>query len=94
MYVAGTPNTRAKRLMEVTYESLMRGIAMVKPGATFGDVGYAIQSFVEAQRFSVVRDFCGHGIGQRFHEAPNVLHFVPERGGRRSSSPACSSRSS
>ena len=75
MYVAGTPNTRAKRLMEVTYESLMRGIAMVKPGATFGDVGHAIQSFVEAQRFSVVRDFCGHGIGQRFHEAPNVLHF-------------------
>ena len=61
--------------MEVTYESLMRGIAMVKPGATFGDVGYAIQIFVEAQRFSVVRDFCGHGIGQRFHEAPNVLHF-------------------
>jgi methionyl aminopeptidase len=75
MYVAGTPITRAKRLMEITYESLMRGIAKVKPGATFGDVGHAIQTFVEAQRFSVVRDFCGHGIGQNFHEPPNVLHF-------------------
>jgi methionyl aminopeptidase len=67
MYVSGTANTRAKRLMDVTYESLMRGIEVVKPGATFGDVGHVIQSFVEAQRFSVVRDFCGHGIGQRFH---------------------------
>jgi len=75
MYVAGEANTRATRLMNVTYEALMRGIAVVKPGATFGDVGYAIQSFVEGQRFSVVRDFCGHGIGQRFHEPPNVLHF-------------------
>jgi methionyl aminopeptidase len=75
MYVAGAAPTRAKRLMEVTYEALMRGIEMVKPGATFGDIGHAIQSFVEAQRFSVVRDFCGHGIGQRFHEPPNVLHF-------------------
>ena len=75
MYVAGTPSTRAKRLIEVTYESLMRGIAQVKPGNTFGDIGYAIQSYVEAQRFSVVRDFCGHGIGQNFHEPPNVLHY-------------------
>lgn len=75
MYVAGTPATKAKRLIEVTYESLMRGIAAVKPGATFGDIGYAIQTYVEAQRFSVVRDFCGHGIGQTFHAPPNVLHF-------------------
>jgi methionyl aminopeptidase len=75
MYVAGQPNTRAKRLLDVTYESMMRGIAVVKPGNTFGDVGYAIQSYVEAQRFSVVRDFCGHGIGRHFHEPPNVLHF-------------------
>jgi methionyl aminopeptidase len=75
MYAAGEPSTRARRLMDVTYEALMRGIAMVKPGATFGDVGHAIQTYVEAQRFSVVRDFCGHGIGQRFHEPPNVLHF-------------------
>lgn len=75
MYVAGHPSTRAKRLIEVTYEAMMRGISQVKPGNTFGDIGYAIQSFVEAQRFTVVRDFCGHGIGQRFHEPPNVLHF-------------------
>jgi methionyl aminopeptidase len=75
MYVAGTPGTRARMLLNVTYESLMRGLAAVRPGATLGDVGYAIQSYVEQQRFSVVRDFCGHGIGRRFHEAPNVLHF-------------------
>ncbi len=75
MYAAGVPNTRAKRLMDVTYEALMRGIAAVKPGATFGDVGYVIQNYVEAQRYTVVRDFCGHGIGKQFHEPPNVLHF-------------------
>jgi methionyl aminopeptidase len=75
MYVAGTANTRAKRLIDITYESLMRGIAVVKPGATFGDVGHVIQKFVESQRYSVVRDFCGHGIGRQFHEPPNVLHF-------------------
>ncbi len=75
MYVAGEPSTKAKRLIEVTYEALMRGIAQVKPGNTFGDIGYAIQSYVESQRLSVVRDFCGHGIGRKFHEPPNVLHF-------------------
>ena len=75
MFVTGEPSTRASRLIEVTYESLMRGVAAVKPGATLGDVGHAIQTYVEAARFSVVRDFCGHGIGRRFHEAPNVLHF-------------------
>ncbi len=75
MYVAGEPSTKAKRLIEVTYEALMRGIAQVKPGSTFGDIGYAIQSYVESQRLSVVRDFCGHGIGRKFHEPPNVLHF-------------------
>ena len=75
MFVAGTPNTRARVLMDVTYQALMRGIAAVRPGATLGDLGYAIQSFVESKRFSVVRDFCGHGIGRRFHEAPNILHF-------------------
>ena len=75
MYVTGSPSTRASRLIEVTYEALMRGVEVVKPGATLGDVGHAIQMFVEAARFSVVRDFCGHGIGRRFHEAPNVLHF-------------------
>ncbi len=75
MYAAGTPSTKAARLMDVTYDSLMRGVAAVRPGATLGDVGHAIQTFVEGHRFSVVRDFCGHGIGRRFHEAPNVLHF-------------------
>ena len=75
MYAAGQPGTRARVLLDVTYEALMRGLAVVRPGATLGDVGFAIQSYVESQRFSVVRDFCGHGIGRRFHEAPNVLHF-------------------
>jgi methionyl aminopeptidase len=75
MYVAGTPSTKARLLLDVTYESLLRGIEVVKPGATLGDIGHAIQVFVERHRFSVVRDFCGHGIGRRFHEPPNVLHF-------------------
>ena len=75
MYVAGTPSTKARNLMDVTYEAMMRGVRAVKPGVTLGDVGHAIQTFVEGNRFSVVRDFCGHGIGRRFHEPPNVLHF-------------------
>jgi methionyl aminopeptidase len=75
MYAAGQPGTKARMLMDVTYESLTRGLAVIKPGASLGDVGHAIQAYVESQRFSVVRDFCGHGIGRRFHEAPNVLHF-------------------
>ena len=75
MYVAGTASTRARMLLDITYRSLMKGVAAVVPGATLGDVGHAIQTFVEANRFSVVRDFCGHGIGRSFHAAPNVLHF-------------------
>jgi methionyl aminopeptidase len=75
MYCAGPPSTKARNLIDVTYEALMRGVRMVRPGATLGDIGHAIQSYVESHRFSVVRDFCGHGIGRRFHEAPNVLHF-------------------
>ncbi len=75
MYGAGALPTRARNLLDVTYQSLMKGVAAVMPGATLGDVGYAIQSYVEANRFSVVRDFCGHGIGRTFHAAPNVLHF-------------------
>ncbi len=75
MYGAGALPTRARNLLDVTYQSLMKGVAAVKPGATLGDVGYAIQTYVEANRFSVVRDFCGHGIGRTFHAAPNVLHF-------------------
>lgn len=75
MYVAGTASTKARLLLDVTYESLIRGIEVVKPGAALGDIGHAIQSYVERNRFAVVRDFCGHGIGRRFHEPPNVLHF-------------------
>ncbi|GAB0116088.1 type I methionyl aminopeptidase [Acidisoma sp. 7E03] len=75
MYIAGTANTKAKRLIDVTYESLMIGLAEAKPGRSLGDIGHAIQTYVEGQRFSVVRDFCGHGIGRRFHEPPNVLHY-------------------
>lgn len=75
MYAAGTPKPFAERLIRVTHEALMRGIAAVKPGNTFGDIGYAIQSFVEANRMAVVRDFCGHGLGRVFHAPPNVLHY-------------------
>jgi methionyl aminopeptidase len=75
MFYVGDVKIKARRLVEATYEGMMRGIQAVKPGATLGDVGHAIQSYVEGQRFSVVRDFCGHGIGQVFHTAPNVMHF-------------------
>ncbi len=75
MYVAGTAKPFAQRLINVTHEALMRGIAAVKPGNTFGDIGHAIQSYVESQRMSVVRDFCGHGLGRVFHAPPNVLHY-------------------
>ncbi|MFP4314534.1 MAG: type I methionyl aminopeptidase, partial [Alphaproteobacteria bacterium] len=66
---------KAKKLVEVTYDSMMKGIEAVKPGNTLGDVGYAIQSYAESHRFSVVRDFCGHGLGRTFHEPPSVMHF-------------------
>ena len=75
MFNIGEVNRRAERLVEVTYECLMRGIAAVKPGAHLGDIGHAIQSFAEAERCSVVRDFCGHGLGRVFHDHPNVLHY-------------------
>ncbi|ATQ55971.1 type I methionyl aminopeptidase [Paracoccus yeei] len=75
MYVAGKPSVKAKRLIQVTHDALMKGIEAVRPGATFGDIGWAIQSYVEANRMSVVRDFCGHGLGRTFHAPPNVLHF-------------------
>ena len=75
MYYVGTPSVMARRLVETTREAMFRGIRMVKPGATLGDIGHAIQSYVEAQRCSVVRDFCGHGLGKVFHDAPNILHF-------------------
>ncbi|HVJ53105.1 MAG TPA: type I methionyl aminopeptidase [Aliidongia sp.] len=66
---------KARRLVDVTYEAMMRGIEVVKPGVRLGAIGHAIQSFAEAQRFSVVRDFCGHGLGRVFHSAPSVLHY-------------------
>jgi methionyl aminopeptidase len=75
MFAVGMPSRKAQLLMDVTYEAMQRGIRAIRPGATLGDVGWAIQSYVERQRFSVVRDFCGHGLGRAFHEAPNVLHF-------------------
>ena len=75
MYVAGKLSRKAERLIQVTHDSLMRGIEAVKPGNTFGDIGYAIQSYVESHRMSVVRDFCGHGLGRVFHAPPNVVHY-------------------
>ncbi|MGZ3275973.1 MAG: type I methionyl aminopeptidase [Caulobacteraceae bacterium] len=75
MYGVGEVSPRSRRLCDITHEAMMRGIAQVKPGARFGDIGFAIQSYVESQRASVVRDFCGHGLGQVFHDNPNVLHF-------------------
>jgi methionyl aminopeptidase len=75
MYVVGEAKTLARRLIDVTYEAMMRGIAAVRPGARLGDIGHAIQIYAEAQRFSVVRDFCGHGLGRVFHDAPSVLHY-------------------
>ena len=75
MYVAGRRSRKTERLIQVTHDSLMKGIEAVKPGNTFGDIGFAIQSYVEAQRMSVVRDFCGHGLGTVFHAPPNVLHY-------------------
>ena len=75
MYYAGDVGVKARRLCDVTYEAMMRGIAAAKPGGHVGDIGFAIQSYVEAQRFSVVRDFSGHGLGRIFHDAPNILHY-------------------
>ena len=75
MYVAGALPRKAERLIQVTHDALFKGIEAVKPGNTFGDIGHAIQSYVEASRMSVVRDFCGHGLGRVFHAPPNVLHY-------------------
>ncbi len=75
MYTVGPVKPFADRLIQVTHDALMKGIEAVRPGNTFGDIGHAIQSFVEAQRMSVVRDFCGHGLGRVFHAPPNVLHY-------------------
>ncbi|GGE42114.1 methionine aminopeptidase [Agaricicola taiwanensis] len=74
-YAVGTLPRRAERLVEVTYEAMMLGIKAVRPGATTGDIGHAIQTYAEAERCSVVRDFCGHGVGRLFHDEPNILHY-------------------
>jgi methionyl aminopeptidase len=75
MYFAGTPPVLARRLSEVCHEAMWRGIRVVKPGAFLGDIGHAIQTFAESQNFSVVREYCGHGIGRIYHEDPQVLHY-------------------
>jgi len=75
MYYVGRPQPHAQRLCEAAYESMVRGIKVVRPGATLGDIGFAIQSYAEAERYSVVREYCGHGIGSSFHEDPQVLHY-------------------
>ncbi|NIF23803.1 type I methionyl aminopeptidase [Candidatus Pantoea multigeneris] len=75
MYFVGEPSVRAKRLVEITYQSMVAGIHTVRPGATLGDVGAAIQKVAEGAGFSVVREYCGHGVGQVYHDAPQVLHY-------------------
>ncbi len=76
MYLVGDVKLKARRLVDITYEAMMRGIAAVKPGATTGDIGHAIQSYAEGEeRCSVVRDFCGHGVGRVFHALPNIVHY-------------------
>ncbi len=75
MYYVGEVKLKAQKLVETTYEAMMRGIEKVKPGNTTGDIGYAIQSFAEKKNYSVVRDFCGHGLGKVFHSPPSILHF-------------------
>ena len=75
MFFVGDVGVKARRLADVTYEAMMKGIDVVKPGATVGDIGHAIETFVKPFRYSVVRDFCGHGLGRIFHDAPNILHF-------------------
>jgi methionyl aminopeptidase len=79
MYWAGEPKVKARRLVDTTYEAMMAGLAAVKPGNSLRDVGRAIQTLAEGQGFSVVRDFCGHGLGRVFHDAPNVVHYAEYR---------------
>lgn len=75
MFYVGEVPAPAKRLCQITYEAMWKGIEIVKPGVRLGDIGYAIQRFAEAAGYSVVREFCGHGIGQKFHEDPQILHY-------------------
>lgn len=75
MYAVGKPKRAAERLVRIAHEAMMRGIGAVRPGARLGDIGHAIQAYAESERCSVVRDFCGHGIGQAFHDSPDILNF-------------------
>jgi methionyl aminopeptidase len=81
MYAVGETPRKAQRLMDITFEALQRGLAAIKPGARLGDIGHAIQSYAEGERCSVVREFCGHGLGRVFHDAPNILHYGKARQG-------------
>ena len=81
MFCVGKPSVRARRLVDTTYECMKLGISMVRPGTRLGDIGHAIQSYAEARKFSVVQEYCGHGIGREFHEEPQVLHYgIPGTG--------------
>jgi methionyl aminopeptidase len=75
MFMVGAPSIMAERLTKVCFDAMWRGIRAMRPGGRLGDIGHTIQSFVEEQRFSVVREYCGHGIGRVFHEDPQVLHY-------------------
>ena len=82
MFSIGDISVKGKNLIDTTYESMMNGIKILKPGIKVGDIGYEIQSYVEAKGFSVVRDFCGHGISNTFHEEPNILHYGKKNTGK------------
>ncbi|MYD78891.1 MAG: type I methionyl aminopeptidase [Gammaproteobacteria bacterium] len=75
MYFAGNPSIKGSRLSRICYEAMMRGIETIKPGTRLGDLGYAVQKHAESHGYSVVREYCGHGIGRRFHEEPHILHY-------------------
>ena len=81
MFIAGNTNIKAQNLINATYESLMNAIRILRPGLKLGDIGFTIQSYVEQKGFSVVRDFCGHGISNKFHEPPNILHYGKRNSG-------------